>query len=175
MPQHGDLGMQWLTKYSASEGLGSFGAWRGVCIHVPNRFRSGRKGDAESAPPSILRQIEKNENEAAFLPLGKTGGGLLGPTGGASADPPSHGESMPPAWRAFLRSLPILLRRPWIVEVVEPLKGERLFGDTTALGGYCDPKTGFWNLVGWRIVDGQPKVRSMVIDKPWTAVATGRR
>ena len=29
------------------------------------------------------------------------------------------------------------------------------------------------NLVGWRIVDGQPQVRSMMIDKPWTAVATG--
>ena len=105
--------------------------------------------------------------------LGKTGGGLLGPTGGASADPlPSQGESMPPAWRAFRRSCRSCWRRPWLMKSSSRSKGERLFGGDGSRR-ILRSKTGYWNLVGWRIVDGQPKVRSMVIDKPWTAVAKG--
>ena len=174
MPQHGDLGMQWLTKYSASEGTRFF--WnmaRGLFPRPPIDSDQAAKETLDQLPPSILRQIEKNENEAAFLPWARLAVGFWDRLVAHRLTPAVARRINATGLASIPEVLPILLRRPWLVEVIEPLKGERLFGDTTALGGYCDPKTGFWNLVGWRIVDGQPKVRSMMIDKPWTAVATG--
>lgn len=44
---------------------------------------------------------------------------------------------------------PRLLTRPWLVEVLEPDKGQRLFGDTIALASYFDPLMKQWFLLGW--------------------------
>lgn len=63
---------------------------------------------------------------------------------------------------------PQLLRRPWLIEVEKPLEGERLYGDTTALGAYFDPTSAQWMLIGWMIVDGEPRVRQMVWMQSWT-------
>jgi hypothetical protein len=121
--------------------------------------------------PSILRQIEKDESDDAYFYWARLAVGFWDRLVAHRLTPAVARRVNGVGLASIPEILPLLLRRPWLVEVVEPLNGERLFGDTTALGGFCDPKTGYWTLVGWRIVDGQRKVRSMSTAQPWTAEA----
>ena len=51
---------------------------------------------------------------------------------------------------------PRLLQGPWLIEAAHPNDGERLFGDTYALGGYFSPQRQASVLLGWHATsDGQ--------------------
>ncbi len=172
MQQHGHQGMEWLTKFSASEGTRFF--WnvaRGLYARPPIDPDLAAKETLNQFGPSILRQIEKDESDDAYLSWARMAVAFWDRLVAHRLTPAVARRVNGVGLASIPEILPLLLRRPWLVEVIEPLKGERLFGDTTALGGFCDPKTGYWNLVGWRIVDGQPKVRSMFLSQPWTAIA----
>lgn len=49
---------------------------------------------------------------------------------------------------------PRLLQGAWLLEVCHPERGERLFGDTFALGSFYEEALQMWALVGWRLQDG---------------------
>ncbi len=173
VPQHGAQGMQWLTKFSASEGTRFF--WnmaRGLYPRPPIDPDLTAKETLNQLGPSILRQIKKHESDDAYFYWARLAVGFWDRLVAHRLTPAVARRVNSVGLASIPEILPLLLRGPWLVEVIEPLKGERLFGDTTALGGFCDPKTGYWNLVGWRIVDKQPMVRSMVTNQPWTAIGT---
>ena len=172
VPQHEDQGMEWLTKFSASEGTRFF--WnmaRGLYPRPPIDPDLAAKETLNQLSPSILRQIEKDESDDAYFYWARLAVGFWDRLVAHRLTPAVARRVNGVGLASIPEILPLLLRRPWLVEVIEPLKGERLFGDTTALGGFCDPKTGYWNVVGWRLVNGQPKVRAMFTSQPWTAVA----
>ena len=172
VPQHGDQGMEWLTKFSASEGTRFF--WnmaRGLYPRPPIDPDLAAKETLNQLSPSILRQIEKDESDDAYFYWARLAVGFWDRLVAHRLTPAVARRVNGVGLASIPEILPLLLRRPWLVEVIEPLKGERLFGDTTALGVFCDPKTGYWNVVGWRLVNGQPKVRAMFTSQPWTAVA----
>jgi len=68
----------------------------------------------------------------------------------------------------FPDQAPRLLLRPWLLEVQRPLAGERLYGDTTALGCYPTSEAGVWMLLGWMYVQGEPRLRGMFWMQNWT-------
>lgn len=70
---------------------------------------------------------------------------------------------------SFPDQAPYFLKRPWLIEVAEPLRGQRLFGDTTALGCYFDERSGLAMLIGWMFVNGQPRLRGMYWNQSYTA------
>lgn len=49
---------------------------------------------------------------------------------------------------------PRLLNGAWLLEVCHPERGERLFGDTFALGSFYEKELQMWALVGWRLQEG---------------------
>jgi hypothetical protein len=69
---------------------------------------------------------------------------------------------------SFPVEAPQMMRRPWLLEVRKPLDGERLYGDTTALGCYPTDEPGQWMLQGWMIVQGEPRIRAMFWMQNWT-------
>ena len=172
VPQHGDQGMEWLTKFSASEGTRFF--WnmaRGLYPQPPIDPDLAAVETLKQIGPVATRHMKETRSEEAFLFWARMAVGFWDRLVAHRLTPAVARRVNGVGLASIPEILPLLLRRPWLVEVIEPLKGERLFGDTTALGGFCDPKTGYWNVVGWRLVNGQPKVRAMFTSQPWTAVA----
>ncbi len=169
---HGAQGMEWLTKFSASEGTRFF--WnvaRGVYPRPPIDADLAVEETLKQIGPRAMQHMKESKSEDAFLLWARLAVGFWDRLVAHRLTPAVARRINDTGLASIPEVLPLLLRRPWLVEVIEPLKGERLFGDTTALGGFCDPKTGYWNLVGWRIVDGQPQVRAMTTSQPWTAVS----
>lgn len=56
--------------------------------------------------------------------------------------------------RSVPRKQPRLFDGPWLIEVNQAGVGERLFGDTVALGAYYEPALAGWALIGWRTTFG---------------------
>lgn len=120
--------------------------------------------------PEFLRQTKKDDSEDVYFFWARLAVGFWDRLVAHRLTPAVATRVNRTTLASIPETAPHLLQRPCLVEVIEPLKGERLFGDTTALGGYCDPKTDNWNVVGWRIVHGMTQIRVMVTDQPWTAV-----
>jgi hypothetical protein len=136
VPQHGDQGMEWLTKFSASEGTRFF--WnmaRGLYPRPPIDPDLAAKETLNQLSPSILRQIEKDESDDAYFYWARLAVGFWDRLVAHRLTPAVARRVNGVGLASIPEILPLLLRRPWLVEVIEPLKGERLFGDTTALGG----------------------------------------
>ena len=70
--------------------------------------------------------------------------------------------------RSVPRKQPRLFDGPWLIEVNQAEVGERLFGDTIALGAYYEPALAGWALVGWRTTFGPLSSQAVWWFPEWT-------
>lgn len=161
--------MEWLLRFSASEGTRFF--W-----DEARRFFQDKPLDFEVAAeqlfarldPTVRAMIAEEGSTLAYISHARLAlafwDRLI-----------SHRLTVAAAERvrrvpmtSYPEQAPQLLRRPWLLEVRKPLEGERLYGDTTALGCYPTEEPGHWILLGWLLVDGEPRCRAMHWIQKWS-------
>ena len=165
----GNSNMSWLTKFPASEGVHYF--WneaRSLYPKPPQDLDEATKRVVAQLGPKSLDMIRKGDALAEYSCWARLAVGfwemLL-----THRVTPSVAKSVREMELASKPTgPPYFMRRTWLIEVPSPLTGDRLYGDTTALGGFQDPKSGDWGLVGWRLVNGQPQMRTMVTNNLWS-------
>lgn len=161
--------MDWLLRFSASEGTRFF--W-----DEARRLFHERPLDSEVAAeqifghlePPIRSMIAEEGSTPAFISHARLAlafwDRLVAHRVTAAAA--ERVRRVPMA--SFPDQAPQLLRRPWLLEVRKPFDGERLYGDTTALGCYPTQEPGQWMLQGWMLVQGEPRIRAMLWSQKWT-------
>ena len=161
--------MDWLLRFSASEGTRFFWDEARKLFHE-------RPLDSEVAAEQILGRIDplvrsmiaEEGSTPAFISHARLAlafwDRLVAHRVTAAAAERVRGVSM----ASFPDQAPQLLRRPWLLEVRKPLDGERLYGDTTALGCYPTQEPGQWMLQGWMLVNGEPRMRAMLWTQNWS-------
>lgn len=162
--------LDWLTTYSASEGIRFFrkiakDAFRSLPVNLDKAAQHVVK----QLGPLAMKQIELEGSETVYFNWARMSLGFWDRLVAHRVTPAVAERVRNVSLASVPEKAPHFLTRTWLIEVCEPLKGERLFGDTTALGAYLDPKTGCWNLVGWLITNGRAHVCSMFTKEPWTA------
>jgi len=161
--------MEWLIKFSASEGTRFF--WQ----EGRKLFRA-KPLDLEHASEQILKQIDPlvqammadEGSTPAFIEHAKLALSFWDRLVAHRLTPAAATRVRNVPLASFPSKVPLFLKHPWLVEVQKPLEGERLYGDTTALGCYPLDEDGLWMLIGWRIADGEPRVRAVYWSQRWT-------
>lgn len=161
--------MDWLIKFSASEGTRFF--WQEA-----RRLFRVRPLDSVHAAEQIFAQLDpvvqaliaEEGSAPAFIAHARLALAFWDRVVAHRLTPEAAARVRLVPMASFPEKVPQFLTAPWLIEVEKPLDGERLYGDTTALGCYPTGEAGLWMLIGWMIVDGEPRSRAMYWAQNWT-------
>lgn len=161
--------MEWLLRFSASEGTRFF--WseaRKLFRTKPADSLRAAEAILARIDPLVLQLMEEEGSTPAFIEHARLATAFWDRLLAHRMTPPAAARVRNVLMASFPEEAPRLLRGPWLIEVEKPLEGQRLYGDTTALGAYYDAASAQWRLIGWMIVNGEPRARQMLWAQNWT-------
>lgn len=161
--------MEWLLRFSASEGTRFFWSEARKLFRVkPLDSLRAAEEILRRLDPLVQASMQEEGSTPAFIEHARLAIAFWDRLLAHRMTPPAAARVRNVLMASCPEEAPRLLRRPWLVEVEKPLEGQRLYGDTTALGAHYDPASAQWMLIGWMIVNGEPRVRQMVWVQNWT-------